>query len=129
SLAAWNLSVPRLNADWDDLDRAFRHSVSDLASLRMRTEDGAVNLPAAGMPWFMTVFGRDTIITCLQTLLFGPELARGALHALAELQAREVDPEVDAEPGEIVPELRSGKAAQTWFHASYGTAGATPRYL
>ena len=59
-----------------------------LASLRMRS-DGGGNLPAAGMPWFMTVFGRDTIITCLQTLLFGPDLARGALHTLAELQATE----------------------------------------
>jgi glycogen debranching enzyme len=51
------------------------------------------------MPWFMTVFGRDTLITCLQTLLFGPELARTALEVLAELQARDDNPDVDAEPG------------------------------
>ena len=72
-------------------------------------------LPAAGMPWFMTVFGRDTLITCLQTLLFGPELARTALDALAELQAREDDPSIDAEPGKIVHEVRTGKAAENWF--------------
>ena len=59
----------------------------------------------------MTVFGRDTLITCLQTLLFGPELARSALEVLAELQATEDDPSIDAEPGKIVHEVRQGKAA------------------
>ena len=64
--------------------------------------------PAAGVPWFMTIFGRDTLITCLQTLLLGPDLARTALHALAELQAVSDDPAIDAEPGKIVHELRTG---------------------
>ena len=77
----------------------------------------------------MTVFGRDTIITSLQTLLFGPELAETALHALADLQAREDNPAIDAEPGKIVHELRHGKAAQTWFSRYYGTLDATPLYL
>ena len=81
------------------------------------------------MPWFMTVFGRDTIITCLQTLLFGPELARTALEVLAELQATEDDPSIDAEPGKIVHEVRHGKAARTWFARYYGTVDATPLYL
>jgi len=86
-------------------------------------------LPAAGMPWFMTVFGRDTIITCLQTLLFGPELARSALAVLALLQAREDDPTIDAEPGKIVHEVRQGKSAKKWFARYYGTVDATPLYL
>ena len=129
SLAAWQLRVPQIRTDWDDLGDTFIQSVSDLAALRMRGGGRAGRLPAAGMPWFMTVFGRDTIITCLQTLLFGPELARTALEVLAGLQAREENPEVDAEPGKIVHELRSGKAAQNWFHAYYGTADATPLYL
>jgi glycogen debranching enzyme len=81
------------------------------------------------MPWFMTVFGRDTIITCLQTLLFGPELARTALEVLAELQAKEDDPSIDAEPGKIVHEVRTGKAAKHWFRSYYGTVDATPLYL
>ena len=129
SLAAWRLRVPQIRADWDDLDRAFFQSVSDLASLRMRHGGDIGRLPAAGMPWFMTVFGRDTLITCYQTLLYGPDLARSALHVLADLQAREDDPELDAEPGKIVHELRNGKAAKKWFHTYYGTVDATPLYL
>ena len=129
SLAAWNLRVPRLRATWDDLDRVFPRSVADLASLRLSGGNGLGNLPAAGMPWFMTVFGRDTLITCLQTLLFGPELARSALEVLAELQATEDDPSIDAEPGKIVHEIRRGKAARNWFERYYGTIDATPLYL
>jgi glycogen debranching enzyme len=130
SLAAWHLRVPQLRATWDDLAHSFGRSVSDLASLRMRgSEDGIGKLPAAGMPWFMTVFGRDTIITCLQTLLFGPELAVTALEALRGLQSTVDDPMRDAEPGKIVHEVRRGKAARTWHGAYYGTVDATPLYL
>jgi glycogen debranching enzyme len=130
SLAAWQLRVPQLRASWDALGHAFGQSVSDLASLRMRSDNGAIGkLPGAGVPWFMTVFGRDTIITCLQTLLFGPELARTALGVLAELQATEDDPTTDAEPGKIVHEVRHGKAARAWHERYYGTADATPLYL
>jgi glycogen debranching enzyme len=130
SLAAWQLRVPQLRASWDELAYSFSRSVSDLASLRMRGGDGGIGkLPAAGMPWFMTVFGRDTIITCLQTLLFGPELAITALHALRDLQSTVDDPLRDAEPGKIVHEMRSGKAARTWHAAYYGTVDATPLYL
>ncbi|MFL5932900.1 MAG: glycogen debranching N-terminal domain-containing protein [Gaiellaceae bacterium] len=129
SLAAWQLRVPQIRADWDSIDHAFFQSVSDLASLRMRGAGRTGRMPAAGMPWFMTVFGRDTLITCLQTLLFGPELARTALEVLSELQARDDNPDVDAEPGKIVHELRSGRAAQKWFRTYYGTVDATPLYL
>jgi glycogen debranching enzyme len=129
SLAAWHLRVPQLKASWDELDHTFRRSISDLAALRLRHEGTLGALPAAGMPWFMTVFGRDTIITSLQTLLFGPELARNALEALAAIQATEDDPSVDAEPGKIVHELRRGRAAETWFPAYYGSVDATPLYL
>ncbi len=129
SLAAWQLRVPQIRASWDELGHSFGQSVSDLASLRMRGGDGIGRLPAAGMPWFMTVFGRDTIITSLQTLLFGPELARSALEVLADLQAREDDASIDAEPGKIVHEVRHGKAAKSWFPAYYGTVDATPLYV
>jgi glycogen debranching enzyme len=130
SLSAWHLRVPQLRATWEQLGHCFSQSVADLASLRMH-EDPRVHgqLPAAGMPWFMTVFGRDTIITCLQTLLFGPELAQNALESLAQLQALEDDPEIDAEPGKIVHEVRHGKGADAWFPRYYGTVDATPLYL
>jgi glycogen debranching enzyme len=130
SLAAWHLRVPQLRATWDDLAHAFGRSVSDLASLRMRGSDrGLGKLPAAGMPWFMTVFGRDTIITCLQTLIFGPELAVTALEALRGLQSTVDDPMRDAEPGKIVHEVRRGKAARSWHGAYYGSVDATALYL
>jgi glycogen debranching enzyme len=131
SLTAWQLRVPQLRATWDVLLHSFSQSVSDLASLRLRstTHEGLGNLPGAGIPWFMTVFGRDTIITCLQTLLFGPELARAALEVLADLQADVDDPTIDAEPGKIVHEVRQGKAAAAWHPAYYGSVDATPLYL
>jgi glycogen debranching enzyme len=129
SLAAWHLSVPRLRNASDDLRHAFSQSVADLAALRMRGGDGIGKLPAAGMPWFMTVFGRDTIITSLQTMLLGPELAIASLDALASLQATEDDPAIDAEPGKILHELRRGRAAETWFGRYYGSVDATPLFL
>ncbi|MGZ8715737.1 MAG: amylo-alpha-1,6-glucosidase [Gaiellaceae bacterium] len=131
SVAAWQLQVPQIRASWNDLRQTFGQSVNDLAALRMRTADdaGRGKLPAAGMPWFMTVFGRDTVITCLQTLLFGPELARSAVRELAALQATAEDPSRDAEPGKIVHEVRRGKCATKWFDRYYGTADATPLFL
>ena len=131
SLAMWQLGVPQIRASWDQLKHSFGQSVNDLAALRMRTEDstGLGRLPAAGCPWFMTVFGRDTLITCLQTMMFGPELARGALRELAALQAREDDPSRDAEPGKIVHEVRRGKTTVRWFDRYYGTVDATPLFL
>ena len=129
SLSAWNMRVPQLRASWPELNQAYARSVSDLAALRMRGSDGVGLLPAAGMPWFMTVFGRDTVITCLQTLVFGPELAHTALRVLAELQAEHDDPGIDAEPGKIIHELRRGRAAEVWFPRYYGSVDSTPLFL
>ncbi|HXG76580.1 MAG TPA: amylo-alpha-1,6-glucosidase, partial [Gaiellaceae bacterium] len=129
AVAAWTLRVPRVRGGWESLRRAFDRSIADLAALRMRTGESRRPLFAAGMPWFMAVFGRDTAITSLQTLLLGPELAVGALEALAELQAREEDPTIDAEPGKIVHEVRHGRAAQTWFPRYYGSVDSTPLFL
>jgi glycogen debranching enzyme len=130
TLRSWQLSVPRVRARHESVDHSFRRSIVDLAALRMPV-DGAshARLPAAGVPWFMTIFGRDTIITCLQTMLLGPDLARTALHALAELQAVADDATIDAEPGKIVHELRKGRAAEIWFPRYYGSVDATPLFL
>ncbi len=129
SLAAWSLRVPQLRTSWDALGSSFSRSVADLASLRMHSDEAPGPVPAAGMPWFMAMFGRDTVITSLQTLLFGPELATTALRALAALQATEDDASIDAEPGKIVHEVRRGKAAERWFPRYYGSIDATPLYL
>src|SRR6188474_2036807 len=128
-VAAWTLRVPRVRGGWESLRRAFDRSIADLAALRMRTGEYRRPLFAAGMPWFMTVFGRDTAITSLQTLLLGPEIAMGALDALTELQAHEVDTTIDAEPGKIVHEVREGRCAETWFPRYYGSIDSTPLYL
>ena len=129
AVSAWTLRVPRVRGGWESLRRAFDRSIADLAALRMRTGEFRRPLFAAGMPWFMTVFGRDTAITSLQTLLLGPEIAMGALDALTELQAREEDPTIDAEPGKIVHETRGGRCAEFWFPRYYGSIDSTPLYL
>jgi glycogen debranching enzyme len=128
-VAAWTLRVPRVRGGWESLRRAFDRSIADLAALRMRTGEYRRPLFAAGMPWFMTVFGRDTAITSLQTLVLGPEIAMGALDALTELQAQSEDPTIDAEPGKIVHEVRAGRCAETWFPRYYGSIDSTPLYL
>jgi glycogen debranching enzyme len=129
SLAAWWSSVPRLHAPAEAaLERTWAQSLTDLAALRLRwTASGMV--PAAGLPWFMTLFGRDALITSFQELLLGSEAAAGTLRALAEAQADREDPERDAEPGKIVHELRRGKTALIWKDRYFGTVDATPLFL
>jgi glycogen debranching enzyme len=130
SLSRWRRDAPRLESPWNDLVRTWDRSIADLAALRIEDDDFDVGaLPAAGTPWFMTVFGRDTLITCLQTMVVGPELAASALRELAATQATEDDPERDAEPGKIIHEMRRGKAARAWTDRYYGTVDATPLFL
>jgi glycogen debranching enzyme len=130
SLAEWHRSTPALRSSWADLQQTWEHSVADLAALRMRVPGQTQGLlPAAGAPWFMTVFGRDTLVVCLQSMMFGPELSRGALRVLAALQSDEDDAERDAEPGKIIHEMRRGKAAASWAGRYYGTVDATPLFL
>jgi glycogen debranching enzyme len=130
SMTEWKCSAPVLSARWDDLVHTWNRSLADLAALRMRVPEIADGrLLAAGTPWFMTVFGRDTLISSLQTLLLGPELAAGTLRVLAATQATADDAERDAEPGKIIHELRRGKAALAWTDRYYGTVDATPLFL
>jgi glycogen debranching enzyme len=89
-------------------------------------------VPAAGVPWFVTLFGRDSLIVSLQNMFVSPGFARGALKCLADYQATERDDWRDAQPGKILHEIRFGELAH--FHAIphtpyYGTADATPLYL
>ena len=116
------------------LTSVFRQSVVDLAALRITGDllGESYVLPAAGLPWFMTLFGRDTLITSLQTLWVGPGLARGALHLLGALQGTRVDDFRDEEPGKILHEVRSGELTRLGempHNPYYGTADATPLWL
>jgi glycogen debranching enzyme len=129
----WQASVPQLQTPFTALQSTYQRSVTDLAALRMpgpRTDSLPSLLPAAGLPWFMAIFGRDTLITCLQTMALGQDLARTALRALGQLQATVDDPERDAEPGKILHELRVGKVASVgrWM-PYYGSVDSTPLYL
>jgi glycogen debranching enzyme len=130
----WLGQVMRLSTGNEDVYRLYRQSVEDIGGLRLHDHDLArdVWVPAAGVPWFVTIFGRDSLIVGLQTLLVHHGLARGALKKLAEHQATQMDDWRDAEPGKIPHELRFGELAH--FHKIpqtpyYGTADATILYL
>ena len=87
NLERWLDDAPRLECDWDPLKATYRRSLVDLAALRFSPPiAGGASLPAAGLPWFMTMFGRDSIFTSLQALPFTPELAATTLRALGEWQ-------------------------------------------
>lgn len=103
-----NPEAPRLGPE-GPLARAWRRGVSDLAALRMALPDGRA-VTAAGAPWFMALFGRDTLVTALMAGLV-PGAAGDALDALAAWQARVDDPFRDAEPGKLPHELRVGELA------------------
>jgi glycogen debranching enzyme len=129
SLEAWWSSMPRLRAPGEPaLEPTWARSLADLAALRLRWT-GSGMLPAAGLPWFMTLFGRDTLIAAFQTIVLGQQSAPAALRALAETQSTVDDPERDAEPGKIVHEIRRGKTALVWSDRYYGTIDATPLFL
>jgi glycogen debranching enzyme len=110
SLYEWLAETPELQTDHDKLELVYRQSNLDLAALRVRPDDVTIKfaMPGGGLPWFMTVFGRDSLITAYEALPFHAELAQATLEALAELQPEEWDNWRDAEPGKILHELRRG---------------------
>ncbi len=123
--------TPKLETDWEGLRLGWERSVEDLESLTFDAGEGLL-VPAAGAPWFMALFGRDSLITGYQSMILGPKPARNALKALARYQATGRDDFRDAEPGKIPHELRRGELAyfgeipETPY---YGTADATPLFL
>jgi glycogen debranching enzyme len=133
NLERWLEAAPRIECDWDSLKSTYRRSLVDLAALRFSPPiAGGRSLPAAGLPWFMTMFGRDSIFTSLQALPFAPELAATTLRALGEWQGTRLDDFRDEDPGRILHEMRYGEL--TGFEERphspyYGTADATPLYV
>lgn len=130
----WSKSVTDLVCSNEDVVRLYRQSVEDLGSLRLYDYDFApdVWLPAAGVPKFVTLFGRDSLTISLQNMIVYPGFALGALQKLAQLQTTELDDWRDAQPGKILHEIRQGELAyfqQIPHTPYYGTADATPLFL
>jgi glycogen debranching enzyme len=132
-LDEWLQTAPTLCSDWRALEAIYERSLVDLAALRFYPPilPGKA-LPAAGLPWFMTVFGRDSLITSYQALPFVPELAETTLRVLAARQGTRVDDFRDEEPGKILHEVRFGELTafeERPYSPYYGTADATPLFL
>jgi glycogen debranching enzyme len=133
NLARWLDAAPRLECDWDPLKTTYRRSLIDLAALRFSPiSAGRHSLPAAGLPWFMTMFGRDSIFTSLQALPFASELAATTLRELGLRQGTRIDDFRDEDPGRILHEMRYGEltAFEERPHSPYyGCADATPLFV
>jgi glycogen debranching enzyme len=134
SLRDWQSRVLNISTANEEYYRFFHQAIEDMAALRLQVGGGdhMVFMPAAGLPWFMAPFGRDSLIVSLQNITIYPEFAHGALQMLGSLQATERDDYRDAEPGKIMHELRRGELAHFKLipHTPYyGTADATPLWL
>lgn len=133
-LDEWQRTVLKIDCSNEEFYRCYNQGVQDMAALRLPLQgtDHMVFVPAAGLPWFVALFGRDTLLVSLQTMIVYPELAAGTLEVLGQYQAIERDDYRDAEPGKILHELRYGELAHFKLipHTPYyGSADATPLYL
>src|SRR5215472_8818799 len=134
TMSEWLNRVAKIRTSNEEFYRLFHQALEDMAALRLpiKGTDHMVFMPAAGLPWFVAPFGRDSLLVSLQNMLIYPEFARGSLEILGALQAMEDEPYRDAEPGKILHELRYGELAHFKLipHTPYyGTADATPLYL
>ncbi len=133
-LKKWIARAPVLQTDHDALKHSYARSMKDLMALRIKDENFDKNLfiLAAGIPWFSTLFGRDSLIVAYQTLIIDPFIAKGTLKTLANFQGTEVNKYKEEEPGKILHEIRFGELAffKKIPHTPYfGTVDATPLFL
>ncbi|MGH7112410.1 MAG: glycogen debranching N-terminal domain-containing protein, partial [Stellaceae bacterium] len=112
-LKKWREAALKIDAANEDFQALYDQGIEDMAALRLPVP-GTHHLefvPAGGIPWFVALFGRDSLIVALQNALVYPDFARGALDVLGRFQARERDDYRDAEPGKIAHEMRYGELA------------------
>ncbi|HWB72878.1 MAG TPA: glycogen debranching N-terminal domain-containing protein [Egibacteraceae bacterium] len=132
-LVQWRKDAARVETDHPPLASAVTRASEDLASLRMfDPEHPHRTVVAAGAPWFMTVFGRDSLLTAWMALLINPDLALGVLRTLADFQGAEVNPVTEEEPGRILHEMRFGAAGSLSLGGGsiyYGTIDATALFV
>jgi glycogen debranching enzyme len=129
---ARGFTAPRIQSDHELLDRTLARSLADLGTLRNDGPADGEHYLAAGIPWFATLFGRDSLIASLETVAFMPSIAVATLEVLGRLQATVDDPWHDAEPGKIIHEIRVGEMAranETPHDAYYGSVDSTPLWL
>src|SRR5262249_563538 len=112
-LSDWQARALKIRTSNEEFYRFYRQSVEDIAALRLPIQgtDPMEFVPAAGVPWFVGLFGRDSLTSALQNAMVYPGFTRGALDVLGRWQARERDDYRDAEPGKIMHELRTGELA------------------
>jgi glycogen debranching enzyme len=123
-------AFPRISSSNSRLTDWMNRSIADVQTMMLGNPEN--NYPYAGIPWFGTVFGRDGIITALQSLWLCPEMARGVLQCLAANQATRVDAAAEAEPGKILHEMRQGEMAalgEVPFGRYYGSVDSTPLFI
>jgi len=139
----WTAAATSFSTSSPLVTGAIGQAVSDLASLRLHSHDWTAGpldggsdqeawVPAAGVPWFVSLFGRDSLIVSLQTLALSPRFSLGTLRALARLQADAYDDARDMQPGKIEHEVRHGELATLHLvpHTPYyGTHEATTLYV
>ncbi|AOT03375.1 amylo-alpha-1,6-glucosidase [Arthrobacter sp. U41] len=129
---AWEENAPRISVADHDVEATLRRSQSDLGSLRIFDADNPGRAAvAAGAPWFMALFGRDSLLSSYMALLIDPNLAVGTLQTLADIQGAKEDPASEEQPGRIPHEVRLGVTAGLSLGgtAYYGTADATPLFV
>jgi glycogen debranching enzyme len=129
---AWTEGATVLASDNELFDLAVRRCVADLRLLSNAGPEAGERYVAAGVPWYTTLFGRDSILTAYEALAFRPTLAEEALSVLAARQATEIDDSRDMQPGKILHELRTGEMARTRelpHRPYYGSVDATPLWL
>jgi glycogen debranching enzyme len=131
-IEAWRDTATTIIAANTALTQILRRSESDLGALQIHDEASEGRpFVAAGAPWFMTLFGRDSLLTAWMALPLEVDLALGTLQQLAELQGQAVDPLTEEEPGRIMHEMRRGPASGQVLGGStyYGTVDATPLFV